>query len=62
MYPSHPQTSEATFRVIFTNKSPTGSACVFVCMQFITVTASYTQLKAYDNEQVVVDVVLQSLH
>lgn len=66
MYPSHPQTSEATFRVIFTNKSPnpvlTGSACVFVCMQFITVTASYTQLKVYDNEQVVVDVVLQSLH
>lgn len=34
---------------------------MFVCMRFVSVSTSYTQLKVCENEQVVVDVVLQSL-
>ena len=36
-------------------------ACDFLCMQCVTVTDTYTQLKVGEYEQIVVDVVLQSL-
>lgn len=55
-------TASLPFALTLNGKSVlTGSACELVCMQFVTMSASYAQLKAGEDEQVVVDVVLQSL-
>lgn len=55
-------TASLPFALTLNGKSVlTGSAYALVCMQLVTVSASYAQLKAGEDEQVVVDVVLQSL-